>query len=153
MTGRVAVMLLASTLALGRIAPCLSADWTLSDAQIARLAAGLSLAAASPAFAFRCGTHLITEGDTRSKVIAYCGEPTEVESRSAILRRPLVWIGGRPYNVGEGYVEVPVDVWVYNLGPSKLMQRLRFEDGKLTDIETLGYGYYEQNPKPAPPRE
>jgi Protein of unknown function (DUF2845) len=38
---------------------------------------------------------------------------------------------------------------VYNLGPSKLMRRLRFEDGKLVDIETLGYGYYEQNPRPA----
>ena len=118
------------------------------------LAVGLSLAAAGPAYAFRCGSHLITEGDTRSEVVAYCGEPTEVESRSAILRRPLVWIRGRPYNVGESYVEVPIDVWLYNLGPSKLMRRLRFEDGKVVEIETLGYGYYEQNPKPAPqPRE
>jgi hypothetical protein len=100
---------------------------------------GLSLAAASPAFAFRCGSHLITEGDTRSEVIAHCGEPTEVESRSAILR---------PYTVGDSFVEVPVDVWVYNLGPNKLMRRLRFEDGKLVDIETLGYGYYVP-PKPA----
>jgi len=46
-------------------------------------------------------------------------------------------------------VEIPVDVWVYNLGPNKLMRRLRFEDGKLVDIETLGYGYYEQNPRVA----
>jgi hypothetical protein len=30
------------------------------------------------------------------------------------------------------------------------MRRLRFEDGKVVEIETLGYGYYEQNPKPAP---
>jgi hypothetical protein len=82
-------------------------------------------------------------------VLAHCGQPTEVESRSAILRRPLVWIRGRPFSAGESLVEIPVDVWVYNLGPSKLMRRLRFEDGKLVNIETLGYGYYEQNPKPA----
>src|SRR5262245_51047944 len=114
------------------------------------LAIGFSVAAASPAYAFRCGSHLISEGDTRSEVIAHCGEPTEIESRTAVLRRPLVWIRGRPYNVGESLVEVPVDVWVYNLGPNKLMRRLRFEDGKLVEIETLGYGYYEQNPNPRP---
>ena len=44
MKGRVAVLLLAAALALGRIAPCLSADWTLSDAQIARLATGAIIA-------------------------------------------------------------------------------------------------------------
>jgi hypothetical protein len=113
------------------------------------LAFGLTLAAASPAYAsLRCGTHLITEGATRSEVIAKCGEPTEVDRRSAILRRPVVWIGGRPFTVGDSLIEVPVEVWVYNLGPSKLMRRLRFEDGLLVDIDTLGYGYYESSPPP-----
>jgi Protein of unknown function (DUF2845) len=107
-------------------------------------AIGLALAAASPAHAaFRCGSHLITEGDTRSEVIAKCGEPTEIDQRSAILRQPVVWVGGRRYVVGNGLIEVPVEVWVYNLGPNKLMRRLRFEDGLVVDIDTLGYGYYE----------
>jgi len=112
------------------------------------LAFGLTLAAASPAYAFRCGSHLITEGDTRSKVAAYCGDPTEIDRRSAILRRPLVWIGGRPVAVGENLIEIPVEVWIYNLGPSKLMRKLRFEDGVLVDIDTMGYGYYENQPPP-----
>src|SRR5262245_40632794 len=107
-------------------------------------ALGLSLAAASPAFAsLRCGTHLITEGDTRSEVAAKCGNPTEIDQRTAILRRPIVWLNGRPVSVGDNLIEVPVEVWVYNLGPSKLMRRLRFEDGLLVNIETLGYGYHE----------
>jgi hypothetical protein len=55
--------------------------------------------------------------------------------------------------LGDGFIEIPVDVWVYNLGPSKLMRRIRFEDGRVVAIDTLGYGYVETNPKPAPPRE
>jgi uncharacterized protein DUF2845 len=108
------------------------------------LAAVLGLAAASPAYAdMRCGSHVITEGDTRSKVMAYCGDPTEIQSTSSILRRPVTWVNGRPYTVGDGLVEVPVDVWLYNLGPNKLMRRIRFEDGLVVQIETLGYGYNE----------
>lgn len=109
------------------------------------LIAGLALAAASPAYAFRCGSHLVTEGATRSEVVARCGEPTEIDRRSNILRQPLVWIRGRPYSVGDALIEIPVEIWVYNLGPNKLMRRLRFEDGVLVDIETLGYGYLEDN--------
>ena len=115
-------------------------------------ALGLALAAASPAYAaLRCGTHLVSEGDTRSEVIAKCGQPAEIDQRTAILRRPLVWIGGRPVTVGESLIEVPVEVWVYNFGPNKLMRRLRFEDGLLVDIDTLGYGYLESAPPPPPP--
>ena len=117
------------------------------------LAVVLSLAAASPAYALRCGSHVITEGDTRSEVIAYCGDPTEVQNTTSILRRPVTWINGRPYSVGDGFIEVPVEVWLYNLGPSKLMQQIRFEGGRVVAIDSLGYGYYEQNPRPAAPRE
>jgi uncharacterized protein DUF2845 len=109
------------------------------------LALGLSLAAIAPAHAaFRCGSHLVTEGDTRSEVVAKCGEPTEINQKSAILRQPTVWVGGRRFVVGNGLVEIPIEVWVYNLGPNKLMRRLRFEDGVLVDIDTMGYGYYEE---------
>jgi hypothetical protein len=113
------------------------------------LALGLTLAAASPAYAFRCGSHLIVEGATRSEVAAKCGDPTEINRRSAILRRPTVWVGGRPYLAGgDTVIEIPVEIWIYNLGPSKLMRKLRFEDGVLVDIDTLGYGYYENSPPP-----
>ncbi|HKZ73889.1 MAG TPA: DUF2845 domain-containing protein [Steroidobacteraceae bacterium] len=98
------------------------------------------LAAAAPAHAFRCGTKLVHEGDTRGQVISKCGEPAEIDQRS-ILRRPVFWIGGRPFHVGDGFVDVSVEIWVYNLGPNKLMRRVRFEDGLVVEIETLGYGY------------
>jgi hypothetical protein len=110
----------------------------------------LALTATAPAYAFRCGSKLVKEGDTRSQVAAKCGEPTEVERRT-VLREPTVWIGGRLYRNGIGLSEIPIEFWIYNLGPSKLMRRLRFEDGVVVEIDTLGYGYLE--PSRPPPRE
>ena len=105
----------------------------------------LGLLACSPAFAFRCGTKLVAKGDTRSAVAAKCGEPTDVVKMSSVFRRPMIWANGRPYYLGEDFVEIPVESWVYNLGPNKLMRKVIFEDGVVSDIETLGYGYNASN--------
>jgi hypothetical protein len=100
------------------------------------------LLAAAPSFAaFRCGAKLVSEGDLRSEVAAKCGEPDDVINQSSVMRRPVIWTGGRPYFIGEDYIEIPVENWIYNLGPNKLMRKLRFEGGVLTEIETLGHGY------------
>jgi hypothetical protein len=100
------------------------------------------LLASSPAFAaFRCGSKIVTEGDTRSEVAVKCGEPTEVLTQKSVFRRPVIWSHGRPYFIGDDFIEIPVETWIYNLGPNKLMRRLRFEGGMLAEIETLGYGY------------
>ncbi len=102
----------------------------------------LGLLACSPAFAaLRCGSKIVTEGDTSAEVAAKCGEPAEVVSMRSVYRRPVIWIQGRPRFIGEDFIEVPVEAWVYNFGPNKLMRRLRFEGGLLSKIETLGYGY------------
>jgi uncharacterized protein DUF2845 len=104
---------------------------------------GLLAASSAPAFAdtMRCGTKIIVEGVTRSEVAAKCGEPDEVVTMRSVFRRPVIWTSGRPYFIGEDYIEVPVESWVYNLGPNKLMRRLRFEGGIVVEIQTLGYGY------------
>lgn len=100
------------------------------------------LLAATPSFAaFRCGSKLVSEGDTRSEVAAKCGEPDDVVNQSSVYRRPVIWSRGRPYFIGEDLIEVPIENWIYNLGPNKLMRKLRFEGGVLSEIETLGYGY------------
>ena len=103
----------------------------------------LGFLACSPAFAdtFRCGTKLVGEGDSRAEVATKCGEPTDIVEQRSIIRRPVIWGYGRPMFVGEDFIEVPVEVWLYNLGPNKLMRRLRFEGGYVVEIETLGYGY------------
>ena len=59
----------------------------------------------------------------------------------SVFRRPVIWTNGRPFFVGENYVEVPIEAWIYNFGPNKLMHRVVFEAGYVVEIETLGYGY------------
>lgn len=106
----------------------------------------LSLALAAPwpagADSFRCGLRLVTDGDPADKVVALCGEPTSV-TRTEILRRPVYWLHGRPYYLSDDLVPVAVEYWTYNLGPQKLMRRLRLEDGVVVEVETLGPGYVD----------
>jgi hypothetical protein len=101
----------------------------------------LALALPAAADGMRCGSKLMTTGDPRSKVRQFCGEPTDIQTRS-ILRRPTFNFGGRILSYGDGYVEIPVEIWTYNFGPYKLMREIRFVDGRIENIETLGYGYH-----------
>jgi hypothetical protein len=105
----------------------------------------IASAFASPARAdaMRCGNRLVTFGDTQSAVRAICGEPSDVQTRT-IVRRPTYDLNGRVIYYGDGYVEVPVETWTYNFGPYKLIRRVRFVDGRVDDIETLGYGYHDK---------
>ena len=103
----------------------------------------LAVSTATHADAMRCGTRLIGTGDTRAMVRQFCGEPADVINRT-ILQRPNFLLHGRTYFLNEGYAEVPVEVWTYNLGPNRLMRRISFIDGSVDAIETLGYGYNEQ---------
>jgi len=109
----------------------------------AAIVIGLMATAAAPAFSdsMRCGSKIIVEGVTRSEVAAKCGEPTEVVTMRSVFRRPVIWTSGRPYFIGEDYIEVPVEAWIYNFGTTKLMRRVRFEGGIVVEIETLGYGF------------
>lgn len=103
--------------------------------------AGLLFAGTAGADSFRCGTRLVTDGDSMDKVEALCGRPTDIQRRE-VLQRPIRWYRGRPYYTSYEPIPIPVEVWTYNLGPSKLMRRLTFEDGLLVEVETLGHGYY-----------
>ncbi len=47
-------------------------------------------------------------------------------------------------HVGNDEIEMPVELWTYNFGPNKFMRRIRFEDGLVVEIETLGYGYIQK---------
>ena len=107
------------------------------------LICGLAVLWAVPASAdaMRCNGRLLSDGDTRSEVRALCGNPVDVQTRT-VLRRPVFNLHGRLVHFGDGLIEIPVEVWTYNFGPYKLMRRVRFVDGLIEDIETLGYGYH-----------
>ena len=103
--------------------------------------------------AFRCGSRIVSEGDHSSKVRKYCGEPIGIQERviyRAGLTRPRFRVegpGGWRIQEDEvvaydrSYVEVVVEEWTYNFGPRKLMQLVRFENGFVTDIKAIGYGF------------
>jgi hypothetical protein len=100
---------------------------------------GAALAPADTrADAFRCGSRLITDGDTIEDVLAYCGEPAE-RRRTWIRRQPRFEYGGQEIPF-PGEEDVPVDEWTYDLGANRLMRRVRFVAGKVDSIETLEHG-------------
>src|SRR5512147_3023086 len=99
------------------------------------LAAAVALGAAGPVRAenFRCGNLLVYEGDTAETVRARCGPPTEIQQQRTRVP-PVIWRNGRPLRLPGGDREVVVDIWIYNLGPNRLMRRLRLEDGVVVEI-------------------
>ncbi len=116
-------------------------------------------AIATDAHAMRCGTRLVLPGQHQAKVLDACGEPVHVQQRllyrSGITRS--TWSSARRPGVYSGndatrdellvhqrsVVEVFVEEWTYNFGPRKLMRVVRFENGVVRDVKTLGYGYRE----------
>jgi hypothetical protein len=77
----------------------------------------------------RCGSELITEGTSQAKVAALCGQPAQVV-------HPPAYDG-----IVAGVSDVQFEIWIYNFGPNKLMQRIRLRDGVVTQIDSVGYGF------------
>lgn len=103
-----------------------------------------------PAHAFRCGNRIVAEGDDVAHVARICGEPTTVRQWSEVRVRP-VFLHQRHHQSG-GWrhtryrhpvslpVEIFVEQWIYDLGARRFMRILRFENGRLVDIDTTRYG-------------
>jgi len=103
------------------------------------------------ALAFRCGTSLVNEGDTKAEVDRKCGEPDYVDSwkeeridrnfrveRQYDPRARSYKFNREPFLVKE---EVKIDVWTYNLGPTQFIRYLTFENGILTEITAGDKGF------------
>ena len=98
-----------------------------------------SMAAAEGAM--RCGTRIVSQGDLKGKVRALCGEPTDVALES-LISGPAYSHNSYDYSFfGPVYRQVPVEIWTYNFGSSRLLRHLRFIGDELVDIRTGGYGY------------
>jgi len=94
-----------------------------------------------PAFALsqslRCSDKIIGEGSTRLEVSSLCGDPAQVEHKTIYkdvsTAAPGVSVGTT--------TEIQVELWIYNFGPDRLMQRIWLEDGVVIRIESMGYGF------------
>jgi hypothetical protein len=91
----------------------------------------------APAHAFRCGTRIITRGDSAEKILRFCGEPTSVQTR--LSQRAFVDRFGRVFPT---LVEdIVIEEWTFNRGRHQLVRVVRLENGYVAGIKHLGYGF------------
>lgn len=99
---------------------------------ICRYIAPFILLIASNAFGFPCTGEPITTGDTQEEVAARCGEPMLKDKRVISVKET------------EGKTTrssvTKIEEWTYNGGTTVLMQSFRFENGKVAEIGSPGYG-------------
>jgi len=82
-----------------------------------------------------CAGKIINEGVTKAQVIAACGKPTQVGNRTGALEPAIGEV--TPPSSDDGRIEV----WTYDFGPTKLVQRIWFEDGVVKRVESQAHGH------------
>jgi len=98
----------------------------------------LFLSAAS-SWAFRCGSGLVSEGDSKTKVQVTCGKPTSKETSCENKQEYTTTTkSGKTKNVKK--CGKKLEVWYYNCGDNDFIYKLTFEDGILKDEDTEGRG-------------
>ena len=113
----------------------------------------------TPLFALRCGHYLVEPGDYKEDVLESCGDPdsvqTHYERRANVNHADISQynfnrqrrLPNSSINFGQSQyrdVEIRVEEWVYNFGSSRLRKLLRFENGRLVEIISLGKGRYRR---------
>lgn len=88
--------------------------------------------------ALYCGKRLVAVGASKAEVLHQCGEP-EARDRWVEYRSVVQSLSFAPLEEAV-YVPVMIEEWEYNFGGRRFRQRLHFEDGRLRDLEALGYG-------------
>ncbi len=88
--------------------------------------------------ALRCGTSLVSPGEHQLEVERACGKPLRVDQR---ISYPYRLVSDRPFLVDVFEIPIVIEEWIYNFGSNRFMTLLRFENGRLTTIETLEKGF------------
>jgi len=113
----------------------------------AGLALGAALVAASPspvvagASGFLCPSsgRLISVGAPTEEVRRRCREPDDIQHRvelRTVRETRRVWTNGIAQEVQvERTVEVPIEEWYFDFGPARFTKTLRFETGRLVQVE------------------
>jgi hypothetical protein len=79
--------------------------------------------------AFRCGSGLVSTGDTKTKVLVTCGKPTSKEYKCKDN-----WTNKK------AKCDKIIEVWYYNCGDNDFIYALSFENKTLTAENTEGRG-------------
>jgi hypothetical protein len=102
----------------------------------------------NPVSDFMCHPYIISRGATKSEVLNKCGRPSNIETwqQERIIRD---FYRAIPAPSDEQLSQQPlflkeyirVEEWEYNLGPTRFIYYLRFENGTLKRITVGSYGY------------
>lgn len=125
----------------------------MSFKSILGVAIAIGMLAASAASAvstggLRCGTRLVSLGDTQYDVQALCGPPDARQQRTEVRtvrnqvrvpcsRESKAWCAA----FAERSIEVAVEEWLYDFGRQRFVQHLLFEQGRLVHVESGERGY------------
>lgn len=123
---------------------------------VALFALLVSLGYASNLYAqsMRCETsRIVARGNTTAEVVQLCGEPSARDiheecidpiSRQRIVGQPgvcnVVVYDARKQQARLPYDRLTSEIWTYNFGPNRLLYKLTFRNGELSEITTKGYG-------------
>jgi len=111
------------------------------------LALGAALAATSPSVVvagtsgFLCPSsgRLISVGAPTEEVRRRCREPDDIQRRvelRTVRETRRVWTNGVAQEVQvERTVEVPIEEWFFDFGPTRFTKTLRFETGRLVYVD------------------
>jgi hypothetical protein len=103
--------------------------------------------------ALRCGSRLISEGDTKFKLLAVCGEPQHIDYWEEERTYRSYTKDTHNFNYSTHYQEgqfqkpnfikelVLVEEWTYNHGPRRFMDHVRLEKGRVKKIVSGESGY------------
>lgn len=90
-------------------------------------------------FAFRCGSGLVSFGDTKTRVLVTCGKPISKES-SCTNSQVSTTTNKKGKIKKTKKCGIKGEVWHYNCGDEDFIYALTFENGKLTNETTEGRG-------------
>jgi hypothetical protein len=83
-----------------------------------------------------CQGGIVSIGDTVGAVVSKCGQPAFTTQRE----RKDVEAGSKGSR-NKAITTVTIDDWTFNFGPNQFQYRVLLENGGVTAIESLDYGY------------
>jgi Protein of unknown function (DUF2845) len=89
---------------------------------------------AGNAWAFRCGSGVVSSGDSKTQMLVTCGKPTSKE-KSCENRQYTTTTNKNSRKCGK-----KLEIWHYNCGEGDFIYALTFENNILTDETTEGRG-------------
>jgi len=97
---------------------------------------GLAPTAARAEGGFRCGSHIVRNGETQDDVAGKCGDPDATREWTE-YQTEAVYVGDRKI---ERSVPINYAEWKYDFGRDRLIRYLTFVQGRLREVHTGEYG-------------